>query len=147
SYFCSVPLTGPKKKVIFFHSFVKKHSRCQPRVVGPLQPVVATLGDDVVIQCHLKPSLDVEAETVEWSRPDLEPDLSDRLSRIEYVHVHRDHGEFVDMKMAAYVGRTMMFVEEMKHGNISLKIVNVTMTDQGVYRCYVPKCVLWTLLI
>lgn len=108
-------------------------------MVGPLQPVVATLGDDVVIQCHLKPSLDVEAETVEWSRPDLEPDLSDRLSRIEYVHVHRDHGEFVDMKMAAYVGRTMMFVEEMKHGNISLKIVNVTMTDQGVYRCYVPK--------
>lgn len=111
----------------------------QPQVVGSLEPILAVQGDDVILPCHLEPSLNVEGLTVEWMKPDLKPDPSDRLSRIEYVHLYRDRREVPDMKIRAYVRRTALFVDSLKHGNISLKIMNVTQADEGRYRCFIPK--------
>lgn len=108
-------------------------------MIGSRQPIVTTLGDDVVLPCHLEPSINAEGLTVEWSRPELMPDPSDRLSRVEYVMVYRDRHEVLDMKIQSYLRRTALFEEELKHGNISLKIVNVTLADEGRYRCYIPK--------
>nr|XP_024655949.1 selection and upkeep of intraepithelial T-cells protein 1 isoform X2 [Maylandia zebra] len=82
---------------------------------------------------------DVQGLTVEWSKPDLKPDPSDRLSRVEYVHLYRDRKEVPDMKMASYFRRTELFMDDMKHGNISLKILNVSEEDNGRYRCFIPK--------
>lgn len=100
-------------------------------MVGPSQPLVATEGDNVVIPCHLEPRQDVTASAVEWSRPD--------IPSVEYVHVHRNHNEVKAEKMKEYEGRTRLFVEELKHGNVSLMIMNVTPADQGVYKCFIPK--------
>lgn len=105
-------------------------SPAQPHVVGSLQPIVASSGEDVVLPCHLEPSLDVEGTVVEWSRQD--------QSHLQYVHVYRDYGEVTDMKTASYLSRTALFLEELKHGNISLKIIEVTMADEGSYRCFIP---------
>lgn len=102
----------------------------QPCVVGSLQPIVATSGDDVVLPCHLEPSQSVEEAVVEWSRQ--EP------GHVQYVHVYRDHGEVTDMKTASYHRRTALFTEELRRGNISLKITDVSPADEGSYRCFVP---------
>ncbi|KAM9424898.1 myelin-oligodendrocyte glycoprotein-like isoform 2-T3 [Pholidichthys leucotaenia] len=110
-----------------------------PRVIGSTGPVRAVPGEDVILPCHLEPVVDVEGLTVEWSKPDLKPDPSDPLNRVEYVHLYRDRKELVDMKMALYFGRTDIFSSELKHGNISLKIMNVTEDDNGRFKCYIPK--------
>ncbi|KAG8005916.1 Butyrophilin subfamily 3 member A2 [Nibea albiflora] len=111
----------------------------QPQVIGSLTPIVAAPGDDVILPCHLEPSTNVEALTVEWSKPDLKPDPSDRLSRVEYVHLYRDRREVPDMKIQSYVERTALFPDRLKHGNISLKILNVTLEDEGRYKCFIPR--------
>uniref|UniRef100_A0AAZ1X1L0 Ig-like domain-containing protein n=1 Tax=Oreochromis aureus TaxID=47969 RepID=A0AAZ1X1L0_OREAU len=108
-------------------------------VIGSDLPIVAAPGDDVILPCHLAPTFDVQGLTVEWSKPDLKPDPSDRLSRVEYVHLYRDRKEVPDMKMASYFRRTELFMDAMKHGNISLKILNVSEEDNGRYRCFIPK--------
>uniref|UniRef100_A0A8P4KQD8 Ig-like domain-containing protein n=1 Tax=Dicentrarchus labrax TaxID=13489 RepID=A0A8P4KQD8_DICLA len=109
----------------------------QPRVVGSLQPVVTHIGDDVILPCRLQPSLNVERLTVEWSRPDLKPDPSDWLTLI--VHLHRGGHENTDMKLRSYIGRTELSKDGLKSGDISLKILNVTLEDGGRYRCFIPK--------
>ncbi|XP_027143453.1 myelin-oligodendrocyte glycoprotein-like isoform X2 [Larimichthys crocea] len=111
----------------------------QPHVIGSLMPIVAAPGDDVILPCHLEPFMNVEALTVEWSKPDLKPDPLDRLSRVEYVHLYRDRREVPDMKIQSYVKRTALFTDRLKHGNISLKILNVTVEDEGRYKCFIPK--------
>ncbi|TDG99530.1 hypothetical protein EPR50_G00194710 [Perca flavescens] len=108
-------------------------------VVSPLQPIVAAPGDDVILPFHVEPLVTVAGLTVEWSRPDRQPDPKDRLSRVEYVHLYRDTREVPDMKIPSYVGRTELFTEGLRHGNISLKIMNVTLADKGRFRCFIPK--------
>uniref|UniRef100_A0A3B4GYD1 Ig-like domain-containing protein n=1 Tax=Pundamilia nyererei TaxID=303518 RepID=A0A3B4GYD1_9CICH len=108
-------------------------------VIGSNLPIIAAPGDDVILPCHLEPMFDVQGLTVEWSKPDLKPDPSDRLSRVKYVHLYRDRKEVPDMKMASYFRRTELFMDDMKHGNISLKILNVSEEDNGRYRCFIPK--------
>uniref|UniRef100_A0A3Q4G6Q5 Ig-like domain-containing protein n=1 Tax=Neolamprologus brichardi TaxID=32507 RepID=A0A3Q4G6Q5_NEOBR len=105
-------------------------------VIGSNLPIIAAPGDDVILPCHLEPMFDVQGLTVEWSKPDMKPDPSDRLSRVEYVHLYRDRQEVPDMKMASYFRRTELFMDDMKHGNISL---NVSEEDNGRYRCFIPK--------
>uniref|UniRef100_A0A4W6DCM8 Ig-like domain-containing protein n=1 Tax=Lates calcarifer TaxID=8187 RepID=A0A4W6DCM8_LATCA len=111
----------------------------QPQVIGSSQPIIAAPGYDVILPCHLEPAIDVQGFTVEWSKPDLKPDPSDRLSRVEYVHLYRDRREVPDMKIPSYIRRTALFTDDMKHGNISLKIMNVTSEDEGRYKCFIPK--------
>uniref|UniRef100_A0A671VDE6 Ig-like domain-containing protein n=1 Tax=Sparus aurata TaxID=8175 RepID=A0A671VDE6_SPAAU len=109
------------------------------RVIGSPQPIVAALGDDIILPCHVEPQIDVTGLTVEWSKPDLKPDPNDRLRRVEYVHLYRDAQEDLDMKIAEYVKRTELFTDSLTRGNISLKITNVTFEDEGRYQCFIPK--------
>lgn len=99
-------------------------------MVGSPQPIVAASGDSVVLPCHLEPSINVEETVVEWTRQD--------PSHVTFVHVYRDHVEVMDMKTASYRGRTALFIGELKHGNISLRITEVTEADEGSYRCFIP---------
>uniref|UniRef100_A0A3Q4G4J0 Ig-like domain-containing protein n=1 Tax=Neolamprologus brichardi TaxID=32507 RepID=A0A3Q4G4J0_NEOBR len=94
---------------------------------------------DVILPCQVEPAFNVAGLTVEWSKPDLRPDPNDRLSRVEYVHLYRDAHEVPDMKLPSYIGRTALFTDSLRDGNISLRITNVTLEDQGRYRCFIPK--------
>uniref|UniRef100_A0A8D0A9S5 Ig-like domain-containing protein n=2 Tax=Sander lucioperca TaxID=283035 RepID=A0A8D0A9S5_SANLU len=105
----------------------------RPRVIGSLQPIVARLGGDVILPCHVEPCLDVEELTVDWWRPDVPPDPEDPQSNYRYVHRYHDKHHEEDMKKPAYAGRTELFTDGLKHGNISLKISNVKQSDQGRY--------------
>lgn len=110
-------------------------------MVGAVLPVFTAVGDDVILPCHLEPSLNVEKLAVEWTRlhPGQDPsDYSHPMAVKDYIHIYRDQKEHTDMKSRSYSHRTSLFTEELKHGNISLKIVNVTVADVGEYRCFLP---------
>uniref|UniRef100_A0A671TN25 Ig-like domain-containing protein n=1 Tax=Sparus aurata TaxID=8175 RepID=A0A671TN25_SPAAU len=99
------------------------------QVVGPAQPVVAAVGQDIVLPCHLEPAANASEMTVEWTRPDLEP---------RFVYVWRDGVELESKKHPVYEGRTSVFTEELRRGNISLKLSRVRISDEGRYRCFIP---------
>lgn len=108
-------------------------------MIGSPQPIITALGDDAILPCHVEPQFNVQGLTVEWSKPDLMPDPTDHLSRVEYVHLYRDRQEVPDMKIRSYIRRTALFTDGLRDGNISLKIMNVTLADEGRYRCFIPK--------
>ncbi|XP_078137917.1 butyrophilin-like protein 2 [Centroberyx gerrardi] len=124
-YRCFIPKLKSRKKESVVQLVVG-----QPQVIGSLQPIVAVVGDDIILPCHVEPRLDVEDLTVEWTRPDL---------RAEYVHLYRHGHEMLDMKNPSYSGRTVLFRDGLKHGDISLKLTSVTLADKGKYRCFIPK--------
>ncbi|KAK2899578.1 selection and upkeep of intraepithelial T-cells protein 1-like [Channa argus] len=111
----------------------------QFKVIGSSQPIVATLNDDVILPCSVDPLVNVEDMMVDWWRPDLPPDPRDSLSQYKYVHCYPDNRNVEDMKMSSFAGRTALFKDELKHGNVSLKIMNVKLSDQGRYRCALPQ--------
>uniref|UniRef100_A0A3Q0RZ80 Ig-like domain-containing protein n=1 Tax=Amphilophus citrinellus TaxID=61819 RepID=A0A3Q0RZ80_AMPCI len=106
------------------------------QVIGSKFPIIAAPGDDVILPCHLEPMFDVRGLTVEWSQPDLKPDPSDRLSRVEYVHLYRDRKE---LKQPSYVGRNSLSSDRVKHGDVSLTLSKVQLSDEGPYRCLIPQ--------
>ena len=98
-------------------------------MIGPTRPIVATIGEAVVLQSFLDPVMDAFGMTVEWTRPALNP---------SFVYVWRDGVELESKKHPVYKGRTSVFTEELKHGNISLKLSRVRISDEGRYRCFIP---------
>ncbi|XP_060886656.1 myelin-oligodendrocyte glycoprotein-like [Labrus mixtus] len=106
----------------------------QYRVSSSSQPITASPGDDVILRCRVKPEYNVRALTIEWSRSGtLEGEEE------EYVHLYRNQKDNEDAKIRAYINRTDLLKDSLRHGNVSLKIKNVTVDDQGTYRCFIPK--------
>ncbi|XP_037832419.1 myelin-oligodendrocyte glycoprotein-like [Kryptolebias marmoratus] len=107
-------------------------------LIGSSEPIIAAPGDDVILPCRVDPDWDAVEKTVEWSKPDLEVDPSDRQKGVEYVFLYRSQRENRHMMMAAYIERTSLSSEGMKHGDVSLRIRNVTLKDSGRFRCFIP---------
>ncbi|KAM8747566.1 uncharacterized protein AB9X84_015554 [Acanthopagrus schlegelii] len=68
--------------------------------------------------------------TLEWTRPDLKP---------IFVHMRRAGQDLLRSKHPSFTGRTSVSIDELKHGNISLKLSKVKPSDAGRYQCYIPK--------
>ncbi|XP_049435593.1 trichohyalin-like [Epinephelus fuscoguttatus] len=120
--------------VLLFHPvvFLALIHSCtgQSQLIGPSQPIVALVGDDIILPCHLDPAMNVFDMLVEWARPDLDP---------RFVVVWRDGVELESKKHPSYRGRTSVFTDELKHGNVSLKLSNVRRSDEATYRCFIPE--------
>ncbi|XP_034146642.1 butyrophilin subfamily 1 member A1-like isoform X2 [Esox lucius] len=102
------------------------------KVVGQSEQVVAIVGDDVILPCSLRTTIRTVSavdEVVEWQRPDLKP---------KEVHFYRNRVDYNDDQNNNYKGRTSLFKEEMKNGNISLKLTGVKLSDAGNYTCFIP---------
>uniref|UniRef100_A0A3Q2ZGV7 Butyrophilin subfamily 2 member A1-like n=1 Tax=Kryptolebias marmoratus TaxID=37003 RepID=A0A3Q2ZGV7_KRYMA len=98
--------------------------------IAPSLIVRAMVGDDTVLPCHLKPPKDATQMTVDWGKPDLEP----RFVFVRYVG--KDH--LVNQNLA-YRGRTSLSADKLKDGDVSLRLSDVRHSDNGRYRCYIPK--------
>uniref|UniRef100_A0A3Q1ID22 Ig-like domain-containing protein n=1 Tax=Anabas testudineus TaxID=64144 RepID=A0A3Q1ID22_ANATE len=92
------------------------------------QPIIALAGDDVILPCHLEPATNATFSKVVWTKPGLDP---------KYIHVHQ-HGPMLYSQNPSYSNRTRLFVNELAHGNISLKIFGVNISDTGQYWCFLP---------
>ncbi|XP_078020026.1 butyrophilin subfamily 3 member A2-like isoform X2 [Epinephelus lanceolatus] len=102
----------------------------QSQVIGTYQPIVAMVGDDAILPCHLNTAVDATNLTVGWVRPDFEPRI---------VHLRHDGVEHQLEKHKLYMGRISLSTNELKCGDISLKLSKVEPSDAGTYRCFVPK--------
>uniref|UniRef100_A0A671TPY4 Ig-like domain-containing protein n=1 Tax=Sparus aurata TaxID=8175 RepID=A0A671TPY4_SPAAU len=121
----------PRSLSVLVYLLLQTHScKGQSQLIAPSQPIVATVGDDIILPCHLKPEADVVAMTLEWTRPD--------LNHI-FIHVRRSGQELLRSKHPSYKGRTSVSIDELKHGNVSLKLSKVKPSDAGRYQCYIPK--------
>ncbi|XP_041793812.1 trichohyalin-like isoform X2 [Chelmon rostratus] len=103
--------------------------RGQSELIGPSQPIVATVGEDIILPCYLKPAMNAFDMTLGWVRPDLDHRV---------VLMWRGGVELENEKLPSYQGRSSLFTDELKHGNISLKLSKVKIHDEGRYRCFMP---------
>uniref|UniRef100_A0A3Q2FIY8 Ig-like domain-containing protein n=1 Tax=Cyprinodon variegatus TaxID=28743 RepID=A0A3Q2FIY8_CYPVA len=109
---------------------IKQQQTHGKRMSHKLPPVNALVGHNTILPCHTKGQLDVTNQAVEWRfQNSTSPELK--------VHVYRSRGDQPLDQHQKYKDRTSLFKDEMKKGNISLKLNNVTKQDQGNYSCIV----------
>uniref|UniRef100_A0A8C3F7C2 Ig-like domain-containing protein n=1 Tax=Chrysemys picta bellii TaxID=8478 RepID=A0A8C3F7C2_CHRPI len=95
-------------------------------VIGPSQPVIAIVGEDIVLSCHLSPPMSVENMEVRWFR-----------SHYSYlVHHYRDGKDQTENQMPEYTGRTEFLKVDIRNGSVALRLHNIRPTDEGRYVCY-----------
>ncbi|XP_038586489.1 butyrophilin-like protein 9 [Micropterus salmoides] len=82
-------------------------------------------GDDVILPCQAG---EVSIRAVEWTRPDLEP---------EYVLFYRDGHSVSEQQHPSFKDRVQLVDRELKDGNVSLILKNVSSNDAGTYECRV----------
>ncbi|GCC18437.1 hypothetical protein chiPu_0021671 [Chiloscyllium punctatum] len=97
------------------------------RVSGPSHPVVAIVGEDAVLECYLVPQVFVNNMVVRWFKSDI------RLP----VHAYRNGQDDTAAQHQAYRKRTELFQDEVSKGNVSLRIKNTRVSDEGKYLCTV----------
>ncbi|KAM9407895.1 butyrophilin subfamily 1 member A1-like isoform 1-T1 [Salvelinus alpinus] len=101
----------------------------------PEDPVSARLGHVATMPCWLTPSTNAEGLEVRWYRP---KDFDNPV----LLYSERKIQEA--SQQSQYVGRTSLGLREvtsegLKGGDVTLKLVNVTLRDQGEYVCYVSS--------
>ena len=94
------------------------------------EPIVALVGEDVLLPCHLEPAVSASDETVVWTRPDLIP---------KYIHYHQDGRLLFEKQNPSYSLRTRLFMDELPRGNVSMKIFRVKISDAGRFFCKLPS--------
>ncbi|XP_067387445.1 butyrophilin subfamily 1 member A1-like [Emydura macquarii macquarii] len=128
-FFChgsraSSPLPG----FIFFLTFyVHKMESAEFTVIGPRDPVIATLGQDTVLPCHLSPRMSAANMEVRWFRSQF----------LSFVHLYRDGKDQDEGQMPEYRGRTELSKDGLTDGNVPLRILNIRLSDEGQYSCFV----------
>uniref|UniRef100_A0A493TNU9 Butyrophilin subfamily 3 member A3 n=1 Tax=Anas platyrhynchos platyrhynchos TaxID=8840 RepID=A0A493TNU9_ANAPP len=99
----------------------------QLRVEGPDHPLTATVGQDVVLSCHLSPQRDAHSLDVRWIRKKFS----------ETVHHYRNGEDLYGEQMGAYAGRTELVRDGLSAGSLDLRITGLRPSDDGQYTCTV----------
>ncbi|XP_050923123.1 sodium channel subunit beta-2 isoform X2 [Lates calcarifer] len=86
-------------------------------------------GEDVTLHCQ--GPRDAAISELKWSRPDLESERYVLYFRENQLHVKDQH--------LSFRGRVELRDREMKYGDASVILKNVTIKDTGRYECYVRK--------
>ncbi|KAK1153194.1 butyrophilin subfamily 3 member A1-like [Acipenser oxyrinchus oxyrinchus] len=95
-------------------------------VVGSDQPLIASPGEDVILPCHITPSLSAVDMEVRWYRENFNIP----------VHLYEDQSDRTDDQDSDYRGRTALSIVRLEEGILSLKLRNLRPSDSGVYSCY-----------
>ncbi|CAJ1085716.1 CD276 antigen-like [Xyrichtys novacula] len=100
--------------------------RGESQLIGSTETVVGLAGHHCVLPCSLKPATNVAEKTVEWTRSDLNP---------SYVHIFRQGRLLYDDVNPSFLQRTNLFEQELRNGNMSLKLSDLKISDTGMYTC------------
>ncbi|NXC12281.1 VTCN1 inhibitor, partial [Corythaeola cristata] len=90
----------------------------------------AFVGETVILPCSTTTSpgeLILSKSMLYWQ--------IDSVSVSVLVHFFRNGQNSLKLQNNHYRGRTSLFLDEMKHGNFSLKLSNVQLRDAAVYSC------------
>uniref|UniRef100_A0A4W3H2G1 Immunoglobulin V-set domain-containing protein n=1 Tax=Callorhinchus milii TaxID=7868 RepID=A0A4W3H2G1_CALMI len=103
-------------------SFLTPHATVYLAVIsGPALPVPAIAGSDVVLDCKCSIDLPREGVEVRWFRTRFESP----------VHLYKDGLHQLRKQDEAYRHRTQLFVEEFINGDVSLRLRDVRVSDNG----------------
>uniref|UniRef100_A0A668VIR4 Ig-like domain-containing protein n=1 Tax=Oreochromis aureus TaxID=47969 RepID=A0A668VIR4_OREAU len=91
------------------------------------QDVQVKLGDNVTLQCQI--TTEEIISVLKWSRADLNTD--------GYVYFYRNKRSYENYQHQSFHGRVKLRDPEMKDGDVSLILKNVTFNDTGIYECHV----------
>uniref|UniRef100_A0A8C3HAL1 Ig-like domain-containing protein n=1 Tax=Chrysemys picta bellii TaxID=8478 RepID=A0A8C3HAL1_CHRPI len=120
--------------IVYSLSGTTSHSSSQGTqftVTGPDHPVIASLGGEAVLSCHLSPRISTENMEVRWFRSKYS----------EVVHLYRDGRDQYREQMPEYGGRTELLKDNITNGRVSLRIRNIQPSDNGQYTCYFESSV------
>lgn len=95
-------------------------------VIGPPEPILAIVGEDAELPCHLSPNVSAEDMELRWFRKKVSP----------AVFVHREGREQEGEQMAEYRGRATLVKTNVTAGRVAVKIHGVKASDDGEYRCF-----------
>uniref|UniRef100_A0A8C0FP78 Butyrophilin subfamily 1 member A1-like n=1 Tax=Bubo bubo TaxID=30461 RepID=A0A8C0FP78_BUBBB len=96
-------------------------------VVGPGYPLRATVGQDVVLPCHLSPPKDARSLEILWIRHQFS----------EIVHHYRNGEDQYNEQLRDYQGRTELVSAGLSKGSLDLRILGLRPSDDGQYVCTV----------
>uniref|UniRef100_A0A3P8QL52 Immunoglobulin V-set domain-containing protein n=1 Tax=Astatotilapia calliptera TaxID=8154 RepID=A0A3P8QL52_ASTCA len=85
--------------------------------------VVLIFQPQILIKCYERISV------VKWSRPDLNTD--------GYVYFYRNKRFYENYQHPSFYGRVKLRDPEMKDGDVSVILKNVTFNDTGMYECHI----------
>nr|XP_017200425.1 butyrophilin subfamily 2 member A2 isoform X3 [Oryctolagus cuniculus] len=136
---CSLPVLGDSSwalmqpaaslpaSLLFFSALsLCAQVSAQFTVVGPTDPILAMLGENITLSCHLLPEKSAEDMEVRWIRSQFSP----------AVLVYKGGRERPEEQMEEYRGRTTFVSEDIGRGSVALVIHNLTAREDGIYRCY-----------
>ncbi|XP_030673281.1 butyrophilin subfamily 2 member A1 isoform X5 [Nomascus leucogenys] len=95
-------------------------------VVGPTDPILATVGENTTLRCHLSPEKNAEDMEVRWFRSQFSP----------AVFVYKGGRQRTEEQMEEYRGKTTFVSKDIRRGSVALVIHNITAQENGTYRCY-----------
>ncbi|KAM9233593.1 butyrophilin subfamily 1 member A1-like [Dugong dugon] len=95
-------------------------------VIGPQEPILALVGNDVELPCHLSPNMSAEHMELRWFRKKVSP----------AVLVHRDGVDQEEEQMPEYRGRATLVNDNITAGRVAVRIHGVRASDDGEYRCF-----------
>ncbi|XP_060228351.1 butyrophilin subfamily 1 member A1-like isoform X3 [Meriones unguiculatus] len=95
-------------------------------VLGPLEPILALVGEDALLACHFSPSVSAEHMELRWFRNTFSP----------AVMVYREGQELEEEQMIEYRGRVTLVKDNITLGHVALKIHHIRAFDEGVYGCF-----------
>ncbi|XP_017159021.1 myelin-oligodendrocyte glycoprotein-like [Poecilia reticulata] len=91
------------------------------------ETIRAEPGEDAILPCTVPEKKPVKI--VDWSRTD--------LGEYDHVALYRNNGFDDECQHPAYKNRVALLDREMKDGDVSLVLKNVTTNDNGTYECRV----------
>ncbi|XP_063249146.1 V-set domain containing T-cell activation inhibitor 1-like [Prinia subflava] len=84
----------------------------------------AFVGETVVLPCTTTPPLTLSNSMLYW-----------QIGTKTLVHFFKDGQDALEHQDEKFHGRTSLFLDQMNHGNLSLKISSVQLQDSAEYSC------------
>ncbi|XP_027713625.1 uncharacterized protein LOC114039905 isoform X2 [Vombatus ursinus] len=93
-------------------------------VIGPTGPIQASVGEVAELPCYLSPAQSAEHMEVVW------------FQSTRVVHLYQDGEDQFGNQDPNYQGRTELVRDSISSGNVTLKIWDVRLLDEGRYICH-----------
>uniref|UniRef100_A0A3P9LHU1 Ig-like domain-containing protein n=1 Tax=Oryzias latipes TaxID=8090 RepID=A0A3P9LHU1_ORYLA len=98
----------------------------------PGEPIIAAPGDDVILPCRLDSQEDLSAFTIEWSKKEIKPDPYNFVCYYQFRQI------VTEVMIESFSPRVSLNQDGLKRGDVTLKIRNVSLQDEGKYSCFIP---------